>query len=411
MKAIRLIRSAVPIWGLVVLTLSAACANSASPTTSAQPITLGAALSATGFISAYDEPNKQSLLMAASEYNAKGGINGRQIKVIFSSDVASDPIKSAAAADDLIQKKVDIGITTCDYDIGGPASQRFQTAGILSFSVCASGLLYGPKSGLTLGFSSGDSTTGLSAAAAEFSYNTKGWKTAYILRDTLLSYDKELADLYAARFTSLGGKIVGTDTFTQGDASIRSQVARIKALSPAPDVIRLASVLPGEASAIEQIRQSLPDTPIIAGSESDGNYWHNSIPDMKHFFYTAKGSLFGDDSDPAINDFFKRYEKFAGKPATDSVSVGGYMIIQSLAIAAGKAGSIDAKKLATTLEGFKNVQLLTGPTTFSPQFHVSICRPASIMEATAPGTVKFVAKVKPTKAFLPDNAGGGSIDC
>jgi branched-chain amino acid transport system substrate-binding protein len=396
---------------ITCLLVATACGGGNTNSSTNGPIVLGAALASTGPISFYDEPNRQSLLLAVDELNKKGGILGRQLKVVFSPDIQSDSTKSAAAADGLIQQKVNVGVTSCDFDIGGPASQRFQAAGIVSFSVCASGLLYGPKGGLTMGFSAGDSTAGMSSTAAEFAYNTKGWHTAYLLQDTLLSFSKELSQMFGARFTSLGGKILGSDTFAQADPSIKGQVARIKALSTPPDVIHLATVLPGEASFIEQIRQALPNVPIIAGPESDGNYWTANVPDMRNFFFTSKGSVFGDDTGPGINDFMKRYAQFSGKPAVDGNNMGGYLVVQMLSAAATKANSLDGKALAKALEGFKNEPLLTGPTTFSDKFHVSICRPVSIIEDTAPGKSQFVVRVKPQKVILPDYVGGGSIDC
>ena len=50
-----------------------------------------------------------------------------------------------------------------------------------------------------------------------------------------------------------GASIVGSDTFKNDDASIASQITRIKELAEEPDVIMLCSVMPGAAAAVRQI--------------------------------------------------------------------------------------------------------------------------------------------------------------
>ena len=54
-----------------------------------------------------------------------------------------------------------------------------------------------------------------------------------------------------------GAAIVGRDTFKNDDASIASQITRIKELPEQPDVIMLCSVMPGAAAAVRQLRADL----------------------------------------------------------------------------------------------------------------------------------------------------------
>jgi hypothetical protein len=49
---------------------------------------------------------------------------------------------------------------------------------------------------------------------AEFAFNNKGWKNAYVLQDDLLEYTKSLGAYFEGRYAELGGTIVGEDVFT-----------------------------------------------------------------------------------------------------------------------------------------------------------------------------------------------------
>lgn len=382
-----------------------------SASSSAEPIKIGVNLSSTGFVSSYDLPNLQALKMAVEEYNEKGGILGRQLELVDAGDNQSKPEQSAAFAADLIQKGVDVAMTSCDYDVGGPASVEFESEGILSMSVCASSLLYGPAGGLSLGFSAGDSAAGYAAAAADFGYNDEGWRTAYMLLDNTIAYTKEMCSSFETRWEELGGTIVGQDTYAQGDQSIQGQLSRILALPEPPDVIRLCTYLPGLASAVKQIRAAGITAPIIAGSEADGTFWHEGVPNISDFYYTAKASIFGDDPNEEINEFYARLGDFAGEPISDGISVGGYIAIQLLDMAAEEAESLDGAELTSVLQELDNVPTLLGPTTFTSELHVAVCRPPAIMEATAPGKVQFVAREALTSVPLPESVGGGSLDC
>lgn len=377
---------------------------------SGEPLIIGAAIAEQGWLSAYDLPNKVSLELAVEDVNADGGILGRPLEVVYS-DTKSEPDQVANAALEVIEQGAEIGVVSCDFDLGAPAAIEFQNQGMVSFSVCASSVVFGPKGIGPLAFSGGDSAAGYAAAISEWGYNEQGWESAYILEDQVLDYTHEMCDSFKRSWEGLGGTIAGEDTFQQGDESVDAQINRIKDLPEQPDAIRLCSVVPGLGSVVRQIRAAGIDSPILAGSEADGVYWHEAVPNLKDFFYTAKGSIFGDDEDPAINEFFARIEEETGEPAADSVALGGYGLIESLKIAAENAGTVEGTAVAAELEKFSGEEILPGPTTFTSEFHVALCRPAVIMEASAPEEVSFVTRYQQETIPLPEGAGGGDYIC
>ena len=96
----------------------------------------------------------------------------------------------------------------------------------------------------------------------------------------------------------MGGKIVGRDTFKNDDPSIATQITRLRALNPAPDVITLCSYTPGGASAVRQIRAAGINTPIASDNAMDGGYWLSAVPDLNNFYYASLGSVVGGDPRP-----------------------------------------------------------------------------------------------------------------
>ena len=88
------------------------------------------------------------------------------------------------------------------------------------------------------------------------------------------------------------------------------------------------------------------------------------MPDLSNFYVVNYGSVYGDDPDAEVNDFFERFEKKYGKKADVSYGLRGYSAVQAWAKAANKAGSLDGDKVAAVLDTFDKEQLVIGPTTY-----------------------------------------------
>ena len=97
---------------------------------------------------------------------------------------------------------------------------------------------------------------------AEWGYHKRGFRTAYVLLDTTIEYNKGICYGFDWMFPRLDGTtILGHDTFKNDDPSIASQITRIKNLPEPPDAIMLCTYVPGGASATRQIRAAGIDVP------------------------------------------------------------------------------------------------------------------------------------------------------
>src|SRR5205085_2012124 len=122
-----------------------------------------------------------------------------------------------------------------------------------------------------LGFSYGNAAQDEGAAAAEFAYKTKHWKTATIVTDDLLRYFQDVCKAFTVRFQQLGGKIVAQEHFTQFKNQINSVVSRVN--NEKSDAIAFCTSFGVDQPAfVSGLRSLNNQTPIINGWASDGAY-------------------------------------------------------------------------------------------------------------------------------------------
>jgi branched-chain amino acid transport system substrate-binding protein len=367
-----------------------------------KPFVIGRVLARTGFMSAYDVPPAQAEDLYVNQMNAKGGINGRPIKFV-DVDTKTDASLVATSAIQVLDKKPDVLLVSCDFDWGAPAALEAQKRNVVAISECAGSAKFGPVGIGPLAFTMGETAGGHAATWAEWAYQKKGWKNAYVLVDPSLAFEKEAAAGFQDRFKQLGGTIVGADQFQQKDTSIATQISRIKSLSTKPDFIVINSYPPGLQSAVKQIRAAGIDTPIVGDVSWDGEFWKKGLPKASNIYFNAYGSIYGDDPNPEVNKFFADFKKETGQAPPSSFVMTGYAIMQAIDAAVKKAGgSTDGAKLAGALETFKDQPLILGPTTFTKDQHADLHRELSIMQVQD-GKTSFVTRWRPK--VIPNTTG------
>lgn len=344
-------------------------------------IQIGMALAQSGWMVAYDGPPSNGAIMAIEDINAAGGVLGKKL-VATQMDTRTDLARTAQVAHELLSGGSEVLLVSCDYDNGAPAALAAEAAGKVSIFVCAAD----PKAGVQgIGpnsFSAYAAAFTEGATIGEWAHDKKSARSAYMLLDTTIQYDRSQCSGFEWMFKQLAETtIVGSDTFKNGDASIASQVTRIRALPKEPDIIMLCSYLPGGASAIRQLRAAGIQAPILTGTAIDGDDWLASVPGLKDFYALTKGSVAGDDPRKEINEFVERYKKrFGAAPANQRV-FDGYVAVQMWARAAERAGTTEAAAVTAELEKFKDEPTLLGPRTFTAEQHIQSQFPFVVTEA------------------------------
>lgn len=372
--------------------------GSDSGSSSGDSVMIGEVVALSGGQAAYDLPAHGGAQIAIEDANADGGINGKDVTLeTFDHKTQVDQIGNSAI------KAIDAGASSlmlsCDFDQAGPAATEAGRANLVSMSSCGASTKFGPAGAGPLSFTMATSATAMGATQAEFAYKEFKNKTSYVLLDNTTAFSRELCAGFEDRWKELAGEdTYGTDVFQGDDQSMASQIQRVKSYNPGS--IMLCSLQPAIPRALKQIRAAGVETPILAGDDLDGDSWKEAVPGVNEIYFLTYGSIYGDDPDPAVNKFVKRFTKETGEAPPSGAAITGYSAIEALVIAANKAGSTDGAEMAKALESFDDEPLLVGPTSFTATDHIATTRGMRIMNITD-GKSTFFKVVRPAKVPAP----------
>jgi branched-chain amino acid transport system substrate-binding protein len=334
----------------------------------ADEIFIGGALCLTGIQAPLDEPGLRGAELAVKVINANGGVLGRQLKFV-NLDGKSDPVTVGNSAAQVIGEGAELMVAPCDFDMGGPADREAQKAGIVGISTCASSPLHGS---VTLGdkqFTLSMWNTTMGAAAAEYAFNDKGWKNAYVITDTFIDYTTSLSEYFIKHFKNLGGNVIFEDKYTQGAQDFSAQLARLQRSSQKPDVLFISSYMPDLGTIIRTIRQAGIDAPIVGGDSYDDQGLFDALGEKYGSdVYFVTHSFMAPGATPEMADFLELYQKEYGKAPDTSFVATGWDTIQVMAQAVEKAGSTDGDAVAKVMENTE-FQLLTGKLRWTDAAH------------------------------------------
>lgn len=257
--------SAVKCAGAVAL--AGLWAVVAQAQTAGDPIRIGAIVSVTGAGAGLGVPERNGLLLAEKDINAKGGVNGKPIKIIVEDD-ASNPDTALSKANDLIfgQKVVALlgpSLTASTVAVGGVTQSNkipqiaFTGIGpaIERERKCLAHVL--PPQKLN------------AEALLEYAKSIKATKIG-VLHDAgygnvVMAELKPLAEKY-------GVKLVAVEKFEIGATDTTTQAAKVKAAQPDAVFIIATSATP-----FRNVKQVQINKPIIAAIGSSSYEYVNAM--------------------------------------------------------------------------------------------------------------------------------------
>jgi branched-chain amino acid transport system substrate-binding protein len=346
----------------VVALATTAAARTSAP--AAGPIVIGWAYDGKGAMAPFDNPALAAAQLRVKAVNAKGGVNGRKLQIKTCDTQGNKAAIAKACAVKLLSGGADVMFTTCDVDFAAPVVQETINRGVLAVAPCIGTDQMGPKrfgKAGRLAFSFGNVAQDEGSAMAQYAWG-KGWRTASLATDTVIVYFKNVVQAFDKRFTQLGGKIAGRESYATGANNVNTAVSRLNGRQA--DVIVTATAF-GELPALVSGLRSLGNkTPILNSWAGDGTYWLTKNPQVTDYYAVTYASAFGDDPVPAVRALAKKLKAFTGGFVTGSAAIDG------VATAIRRShGSTNGAILAATMEKFKKVPTLSGLVSFSPQFH------------------------------------------
>ncbi len=321
--------------------------------------------SLTGPQATFGTSTHQGIMLAVDEINAAGGVGGRHIKILTEDDQSKQE-EAANAVSKLISQNGVIAM------LGEVAS----SASIAAAPICQSNKIpmITPSSTNEQVTKKGDyifrvcftdNYQGENQAifANQWCEENKKPKNIAILTDVKSDYSTGLTKVFTDKFTSLGGKVIITQSYANGDSDFRSQLTAIKATSPS------LLFVPGYYTDIGQIASQRADlgmnVPMLGG---DG--WESPRlieiggKALEGCFYT--NHYFADDPTPIVHDFVEKYKaRWGSKP--DALAALGYDAAKVMAKALERTGGKGGAALRDSIGQTKGFSGVTGTITIGPE--------------------------------------------
>lgn len=355
-----------------------------------EEIVIGAAIAKTGYMAVYDDAIV-ALEQLVRETNARGGIDGHELRVI-QADTRSDPQQAVVAVQKVIEDGADVLFFTGEALTAAAGSPLAEENDKLNFSIVQEPG-FGPPTSGRLSFSSNPGLLGEVSAAASFLYG-EGIRQPFLFRDTTIIYGKAACSGFEQSWEELGGGIEDSVDFENTDASISSQVSKLKGSDA--DAVIMCSYPPGGAAAIKQIRAAGVELPIYGPTAFDGLFWLKGIPNTEDIYFTSNGSGY-DPPNKATAKLLGRLEN-AGIDTDIATNLlawytGGQLIIDAIE----KTHSVDGSVLADALEAKPHTTVMGQIDYEGDDHYPTRTWPIYVLSNGKP---KLVTKVKPQ--FIPE---------
>jgi branched-chain amino acid transport system substrate-binding protein len=354
---------ALAMVAAVAVALAGATGGSAS-VAQRNAIVIGWAHDSKGNMAPFDGPALAAAQIRVRQINAKGGVNGRPLRIVTCDTQGNSPTRAKSCARRLLGQNVHVMFTTCDVDFATPVVQESINRGLLTVAPCIGTDQMGPKrfgSRGRLAFSFGNVAQDEGSAMAEYAYR-RGWRTAALGTNTLLVYFRNVVQAFEKRFTQLGGRIVAKESYATGANNVRQAVGRLN--SRRADVYVTSTAFAELPGFVKGLRSLGNRTPILNSWAGDGTYWTAGDPQVTDYYAVTYASVFGDDPNRAVRRLARQIKAGTGG------FVQGPAAIEGVVTAIRRSGgSTNGATLARQMERFKKLPTTSGKVSFSNSLH------------------------------------------
>ena len=306
-------------------------------------IIIGGVAPVTGEAATFGASSKNGFDLAIEEWNAKGGLLDKKIKLAFADD-KGDPAEGATVFTKLIQQDKAIAIL-------GPVMSKVALAGA---PICQSSSIPMMASTATnpkvtqVGdyiFRACFIDPFQGTVGAKFAFDELKTKKAACIFDVGNDYTKGLSEFFKTKYTALGGEVVAFEGHAAGTTDFKAQLTKI--IAAKPEILYVSDYYNDAALIAKQARELGFKGPMVGG---DG--WDS--PKLVEIGGAAiEGCFFtnhyaSDDTRPVVQDFVKKYKtKFGAEP--DALAVlaydGAYLMFDAIK----RAGKTDGPSIKAAL--------------------------------------------------------------
>jgi branched-chain amino acid transport system substrate-binding protein len=366
------------------------------PAGSGDKVRVGVFMSLTGSTANFGISSTNGIKMAADEVNAAGGINGKQIEILVQDD-RSDASEAATIVTKFVtqdQVHAILGEVASSRSIA--AAPIAQNAKIPMLTPSSTNPEVTKKGNFIFRSCFIDPVQG--AAIAQFAARTLNAKRAAIMVDRKNDYSTGLEKVIKEVFTKMGGEIVGTQSYQEGDQDFNAQLTDLKGKNP--EVIFVPGYYNDVGLIAKQARDKGITVPLIGGDGWDSaQLYAIGGKALNGSFFTNHYSPF--DTDPKVVKFVTDYKaRFNSTP--DALAATAYDAAKIMFDAIRRANSLDGTAIRDALAATNEFPGVTGNVTFNADRDA--VKPIIMIEIKDGGAYSVRERVQVEGAAMPTSS-------
>jgi branched-chain amino acid transport system substrate-binding protein len=316
-------------------------------------------MSLTGSTANFGISSVNGIKMAADEVNAAGGINGKLVELKVEDD-RSDASEAATIVTKFVtqdQVHAILGEVASSRSIA--AAPIAQNAKIPMLTPSSTNPEVTKKGDYIFRSCFIDPVQG--AAIGQFAARTLNAKRGAIMVDRKNDYSTGLAKNITETFTRLGGTMVATTSYQEGDQDFNAQLTSLKGSNP--EVIFVPGYYNDVGLIAKQARDKGITVPLVGGDGWDSaQLYAIGGSALDGCFFSNHYSPF--DTDPKVQKFVNDYKaRYGGIP--DALAATAYDAALIMFDAIKRANSLDGKAIRDALAATKEFPGVTGKVTFN----------------------------------------------
>ncbi len=337
------------------LVLSAALTHPVS----AAPIKVGIVLPLTGSEAAFGEIERNSFRLAAEEINAKGGVKGNQLELLFEDDTGKPEVGRSAVEKLISRDKVPIitGGYSSSVTIAATAvAQQFK----VPFLVSTGSADEITEKGYDYVFRLNPPASEYPAAVTTFLTDVAKPKTAVVLYENT-SFGQSSSKSFEKILASINVKLLLKEGYNANSVDFKPLLTRVKALNP--DLVYMVSYVMDAALLMRQSKELDINPRLFVGGGAGFTLpeFYENAKDAASDVFSA--TLWSESVPyPGARDYYNKY-KARFKEATEYHGAEAYASLYVVADALKRAKSLSAKDIRDALAA-TDMKTAFGPVKF-----------------------------------------------
>ena len=334
-------------------------------------IKIGVVLPLTGDGAKYGEEAQNGIDLATEEINARGGINGQKVRVIYEDDQGTSNGAVNAFNKLTSVDKVPVVI--------GPMYSS-TTLAVAPVAEDSKVVLFTPSGSSPEITEAGDyifrnwpSDIFEGGEMAKFAYENLGIRKSSILTVNL-DYGIGLTEVFKTKFTEWGGEILAVEKYDQGATDFRTQLSKIKAAKP--DALYLPGYYTEIALILRQAKELGFDAHFLSCVGFDNPKVFELAGEAAEGVIFARPAYDPESEEKTVSDFVESFKaKYNITPGTYAAHAYDALRIVAKAI---EEGGYSANQVKSALYSIKSFSGVTGNTSFDG--NGDVVKPIQIME-------------------------------